>query len=80
MFEHWCQLTYFSNHDSVFPSEELLDNLELYDSVPRNRAAKAFSDLVEDFNQFLIERGIFNWFITNCYQRITTNNDSALFY
>lgn len=80
MFEHWRQLAYFDNEDSVFPSPELLDELELYDSAPRNHVAKAFGDLVNDFHQYLYDAGIFEYFYAQQYGRVVVNNECMLFY
>jgi hypothetical protein len=80
MFEHWRQLAYFDNVDSVFPSPELLDELELYDSAPRNQVAKAFSDLVNDFHHYLTDTGIYEYFHAQQYGRVIVNNECMLFY
>lgn len=80
MFEHWCQLAYFDNQSSIFPSDDLLDTLCIYDSMPRNQATKAFVNFVADFNEYLIHRGIYDWFIGEHYRRINTENHSAIFY
>lgn len=80
MFDYWCALAYSDNEYSAFPSEELLDSLCIHDSAPRNHATRAFSNLVSDFNEYLIHRGIYDWFIANGYRRINTKNHNAIFY
>jgi hypothetical protein len=80
MFEHWRQLTYFDATESVFPSDELLDDLGLYDMAPRKHVSKALQGLLLDFNQFLVESGHYDWFYANGYERVMSNNETLLFY
>lgn len=80
MFEHWQQVAYFDNESSVFPSDELLDHLEIYDMAPRMYVANVLAKLAQDFNSSLLEIGVYDWFCHNGYQRILIKNDAALFF
>lgn len=79
MFENWRQRTYFDNEEHVFPSEELLDELQIHDTVTRKYVAKVFNDLVVDFNSLLLEYNIYDYFCSMGYSQIKVYNDSALF-
>lgn len=79
MFEHWRQITYFDNQNSVFPSEELLDELQIHDIVTRKYVSKVFNDLAIDFNTLLVENNIHDYFYYMGYERIRINNESVLF-
>lgn len=80
MFHHWHQLTYFDNDNSVFPSDELLDNLHVHDTFPRQLVARALVNFLTNFNQFLIDNGLRDILINNCYRQIQITNETALFY
>lgn len=79
MFEHWKQIAYHDNENSVFPSEELLDHLEIHDRVTRNNISSIFNTLAEDFNAILLDNDIFDWFYANCYRQVLINKSSLLF-
>lgn len=79
MFEHWQQLTYFDNETSVFPSDELLDMLQLHDTAPRKHVFNALNGLVSDFNELLVESEAYDWFCYNGYQRVAVNKECLLF-
>jgi hypothetical protein len=80
MFEHWRQLTYFDNEASVFPSDDLLDELHIHDTFTRKYIAKVFDDLTNDFNAYLLERGIYDVFHARRYEMARVNNAAVLFY
>jgi hypothetical protein len=80
MFEHWRQLTYFESTHSVFPSDELLEEMELYDTAPRRQVAHALSKLVDNFQQYLQDAGIYDYFYDQQYGRVLVNNESMLFF
>lgn len=80
MFEHWRQLTYFDNEASVFPSDELLDELHIHDGFTRKYIVKVFGDLTQDFNSYLLERGIYDHVYGQRYEKIRVHNESVLFY
>lgn len=79
MFEHWREVVYFDNENAVFPSDELLDSLGLYEMDTRRVVSKALSDLASDFNDVLLENGIYDWFYSSCYKKVFVKNDSVLF-
>lgn len=79
MFENWRQRAYFDNEEHVFPSEELLDELQIHDAVTRKYIAKVFNDLAVDFNTLLLERNIFDYFYYMGYSKMSVHNDSVLF-
>lgn len=80
MFEHWRQITYFEGTTSVFPSDELLEEMGLYDSAPRKQVAHALSKLVDNFQQYLWDAGIYDYFHAQQYGRVMVNNETMLFY
>lgn len=79
MFEHWKQVAYFDNEASVFPSDELLDSLEIYEMDTRKVVSKALRDLAVDFNHILVDTNIYDWFYSNSYSKVLIKNDSVLF-
>lgn len=79
MFEHWRQVAYYDNENAVFPSEELMDLLEIHDTYPRRVVSKALTDFAEDFNALLVERRIYDWFYQMCYNKVRFHGESVLF-
>lgn len=80
MFEHWQQLAYFDNQESVFPSEELLDQLEIHEGSTRKYISDVLNNLASDFNSTLLELGIYDWFCYNGYRRVLICNEAAIFF
>lgn len=80
MFEHWRQLVYFDNESSQFPSDDILDELELYDSAPRMHVRRAFERLVDDFTQYLRDMLIYDYFCAQQYARVLVKNETFLFF
>lgn len=79
MFDHWKQVAYFDNENSVFPSDDLLDHLEIHETSSRRIMTGILSTLADDFNAVLIENDIFDWFYANCYRQVLVNKDALLF-
>lgn len=79
MFEHWRQLTYFDNESSVFPTDEAFDELQMHDPMTRAYMRKVFGDLTQDFNQLLLDRGIYDWFYKQQYEKMLVNKECVLF-
>ena len=80
MYQHWRDLTYSSNPTSMFPTEEMLDELWIHDTSTREHVKRALTALVSDFNQFLIDSNIYDWFYSNAYERVIASNECLLFY
>lgn len=80
MFEHWQQLAYFDNQDSVFPSDELLDQLEIYEGSTRKYVSAVLANLASDFNSTLLELGAYDWFCYQGYRRVLVHNEAAIFF
>lgn len=79
MYEHWRQLTYFDNEDSVFPSDELLDRLHVHDTMPRRHVYHALNGLVSDFNDLLLEHKAYDFFYWSGFERVRFHNECLLF-
>ena len=79
MFDHWQQVAYFDNENSIFPSDDLLDLLEIHETSSRRIMTGILSTLADDFNAVLIENDIFDWFYANCYRQVLVNKDALLF-
>ena len=79
MYEHWRQVTYFDNQESVFPSDDLLDDLHVHDTYPRSVMYRALNGLIEDFEMLLHAKGAYDWFYSSGYKKVFVNNETLLF-
>lgn len=79
MFEHWQQVAYYDNDNSVFPSDDLLDHLGIHETSTRRNISSILNTLADDFNAVLIENDIFDWFYANCYRQVLVNREALLF-
>jgi hypothetical protein len=80
MYEYWRDITYSSMPTSVFPTEEWLDEMWIHDTSAREHVKHALTGLLNDFNQFLIDSNVYDWFYSNAYERVRVNNECLLFY
>lgn len=70
MFDHWRELSYAGGFvESVFPEEDVLEELHLSDPTTRNYVAKVFQELVDEFDYFLREKGIYDFFYNQHYTK-----------
>lgn len=80
LYTHWRELTYFDNESSVFPEQDILDELQLHDPIARGYVKKAFETLLEDFNEHIHNLGIYDYFYSQGYVKIMmSKKDYATF-
>lgn len=79
MFEHWCRCAYYDDDTHVFPSDELLDEMQLHETWTRNYVAGVFRDFAVNFNQFLIDRRAYDYFCFMGFSKVQVNNETAVF-
>ncbi len=80
MFEQWRQVAHFDNEEAVFPSDELLDRLQIHDSWPRDVVTRALRNFATNFNELLLQYGVHDWFLYQGYRSVNVKGESAIFY
>lgn len=80
MYDYW-QRAYYDRlePDEVFPSEELLDDIHVHDSVRRESVSKALQTFCHDFTSEMIACGAIETVLIAGYNLVQLNETSLVF-